>query len=171
MLLKPSLTSSSAFLYWQDGTKNWTCLQANCRHQAVDVRASPYSLLQTSCSMQWQEAVKVLVKPLSDSFQANVNLERFGYPSQFADFFSFSSKYCKRAITKQFDLCLQYYCRFVSVHCECHLFKMNFILKQTKQKKKKNSQKKFQVTVYTKSIGDIPLYQNSVHHGFALAGR
>ena len=37
--------------------------------------------------MQWQEAVKVLVKPLSDSFQAKVELERFRYPSQFADFF------------------------------------------------------------------------------------
>ena len=40
--------------------------------------------------MQWHKAVKVLVKPLSDSFQAKVKLERFGYPSQFADFFSLS---------------------------------------------------------------------------------
>ena len=39
--------------------------------------------------MQWQEAVKVLVKPLSDRFQAKVKLERFGYPLQFADFFLF----------------------------------------------------------------------------------
>ena len=62
------------------------------RHQAVDVKA--YSLLQTSCSMQWLEAVKVLVKPLSDSFQAKVKLDSFGYPSQFADFFPFLWKYC-----------------------------------------------------------------------------
>ena len=31
-----------------------------------------------------------------------------------------------------------------------------------------NSQEKCQVTVYTKSMGDIPLNQNSVHDGFAL---
>ena len=47
---KPLITSSAATLYLQDGTRNWTCLQSNCRHQAVDVRVSPYSLLQTSCS-------------------------------------------------------------------------------------------------------------------------
>ena len=40
--------------------------------------------------MQWQEAVKVMVKSLSDGFQAKVKLERFGYPSQIADFFSLS---------------------------------------------------------------------------------
>ena len=87
--IKPLVTSSSATLYWQDGTIYWTFLKSNCRHQAVDVRASSYSLLQTICSVQWQEAVMVLVKPLSDSFQAKVKLEKFGYPSLFADFFSF----------------------------------------------------------------------------------
>ena len=82
--------------------------------------------------MQWQEAIKVLVKPVSDSFQAKVKLERFGYPLQFADLFFFSWKYCKCAMSKQFDLCLQYYCRFIFVYCEgrCHLFDMTLILKQ-----------------------------------------
>ena len=42
---KPLTTSSSAALYWQDGTRNWTCLQSNCRHQAVDIRVSSNSLL------------------------------------------------------------------------------------------------------------------------------
>ena len=118
--------------------------------------------------MQGEGAVKVLVKLLSDSFQAKVKPERFGYLSQFADFFSFSWKYCKCAMSKQFSLCLQYYCRFVFVHCVrwCHLFDMKLILKQ------QNSEKKCQVTVYTKSMGDIPLSQNSVHDGFArLTGR
>ena len=114
--------------------------------------------------MQWQETVKVLAKPLSDSFQAKVELERFGYHSQFAAFFSFPLKYCKCAMSKQFDLCLQYYCRFVFVQCEyrCHLFDMKLISKQ------QNSLKKFQITVHTKTMGDIALNQNCVHDGFAL---
>ena len=34
----------------------WTGFQSNCRHQAVAEMASPSSILQTSCSMQLQEA-------------------------------------------------------------------------------------------------------------------
>ena len=70
--ISPLITSSSATLYWQDGTRDWTCLQSICRHNAVDVSVSSYSLLQTSCSLQWQDAVKVLIKPLSDCFKAMI---------------------------------------------------------------------------------------------------
>ena len=61
-------------------------------------------------------------------------------------------------VPKQLDLCLQYYCRLIIVHCErlCHLFDIKLVLEQY------NSQK-CQVTVFTKS--DIHLNQNSVHDG------
>ena len=49
--------------------------------------------------MQWQEAVKVLVKPIPDSFQAKVKLERFGYPSQFAIFFLVEAQQVRRVKT------------------------------------------------------------------------
>ena len=134
MQINPLITSSSTNSELVEWHKELDLLTINRRHQAVDVRISPYSLLQTSCSLQWQEVVKVLVQPLSDNFQAKVQLERSGYPSQFADFFFFLWKYCKCAMSKQFDLYLRYYCRFVFVHCErrCHLFDMKFILKQQK---------------------------------------
>ena len=65
--------------------------------------------------MQWQETVKVLVKFFSDSFQAEDKLERFGYPSQFADFVSFSWKYCKcvnvKTIRSLLSVLLSFYLR------------------------------------------------------------
>ena len=48
--------------------------------QAVDVRASSYSLLQINCGMQWQEAVKVLVKSPQTLFKQKASLKMWVTP-------------------------------------------------------------------------------------------
>ena len=74
----------------------------------------------------------MLVKPLSDSFQAKVKLERFGYPSQFADISSISRGSTVSAHVKTIRSLPSVLIVFIFVHCErrCHLFDIKLILKQ-----------------------------------------